>query len=325
MDWIKKIGTTSALGGTVLGAAGFGLFLAAELANGKATAVLLGNDKAEARNYAQKRGEEIELLRQQRLESVKILSRDGLTLKGRILRAKQKNDRVVLAVHGYKSTGLQEYRKIAWMYQEMGYDVLMVDNRAHGSSEGPFIGFGCLDREDVYQWIRFLVKRYGEDAEIILHGVSMGAATVLMTLDLNLPAGVRAVVADCGYTSVKEQMSYLVREKFHVPPFPIVNCAELFSRYLAGYDYHSISPMGTLSQAKIPVLFIHGSEDDFVPTWMGKANYAACASELKELYLVPGAAHAKSFPTDPEGYKKRVRAFLAKAASYEHRKRINKE
>ena len=145
-----------------------------------------------------------------------IQSRDGLKLHA-IFFPCENSKKVVICVHGYTSDGLNDYTTLAMFYANNGYNLLIVDDRAHGQSEGKYIGFGCLDRYDVKAWIYTMIEKMGEDCKILLHGDSMGGATVLMTTGFELPPQVKAVVSDCAFTSAWEVFSHVLKKQYHLP------------------------------------------------------------------------------------------------------------
>ncbi|MDY3918970.1 MAG: alpha/beta hydrolase [Candidatus Limivivens sp.] len=244
-------------------------------------------------------------------EYVMIRSFDGLMLEARFIPAEEKTGKTVLAVHGYTATGEKDYAVMAGFFHEAGYNVLLVDNRAHGSSEGKYVGFGCLDREDCYRWIHYLNRRFHGNCEIFLHGISMGAATVLMTSELNLPPSVKGIVADCGYTTPRAQFEEIAKGTKKAGPFGklIVACMDVVCRLVAGYGLTDCSSREAVARTKIPVFIIHGDADKTVSVDMAREIYKACASE-KRLWIVEGAGHAESFYFAQEEYKKRVLNFF---------------
>lgn len=245
------------------------------------------------------------------LEEVTIRSEDGLLLKGHLLLAERPTDKTVLAIHGYHSTGLMEYGIFARYYHRMGLNLFMPDDRAHGESEGRFIGFGWLDRKDCIAWAKYLIGRFGQQSQIMLHGISMGAATVLMASGEALPKQVKGIVADCGYTSAWEEFAHQMRHGFHLPVFPILHLTSCISQLLAKYGFKEASAVEAVKRATVPIVFIHGTRDTYVPTEMVHPLYDACPTE-KELVLVEGAAHALSYMTDPGRYEETLTRFLTK-------------
>lgn len=237
------------------------------------------------------------------------ISGDGLRLKARFFPASAQSRHCLVFVHGYTSTGPNEFAVFCDLYKRRDFHILLVDNRAHGMSEGEAIGMGVLDSVDVAGWITTLLSRKGEGIQILLHGVSMGAATVMMLADKALPKQVRGIIADCGYTSVWAQFVYQMRKMYHLPPFPILYMAERICRKRAGYGFRGDSPQRAVKRSTLPILFIHGTMDDFVPTVMAQELYAACTGE-KQLLLVPGARHAQSYARDAQGYENAVDEFL---------------
>ena len=182
---------------------------------------------------------------------------------------------------------------------------MVVDERAHGRSEGTYIGFGCLDRMDARLWIEYVIERLGQDCQVMLHGISMGGATVLMTTGLSLPPQVKAAVFDCGFTSAWEVFSYVLKSMYHMPPFPIMQIADRMARQEAGYGLDQCNARDEVKKARIPILFIHGDADTFVPCSMVYQLYGACSSG-KELLVISGAAHAEAYYKDTKSYERAV-------------------
>lgn len=255
--------------------------------------------------------EKSEWLDQQKTEKVSILSFDGLKLKGIFLPAEQKTDKIILAVHGFRVNAMKDFASLVYFYHQQGYHVLLVDDRAHGASEGKYIGFGCLDREDCYRWIHYLDQRFQGKCSIFLHGISMGAATVLMTSSMNLPQSVKGIIADCPYTSIWEEFCYLTEreKKSWLIMYPIMKLAGKICKVVAGYEYDEISSAEEVKETKIPILLIHGKEDRFVPPSMSEKIYNNCVSE-KKLLIVPNAKHAESYYVAKEKYEENVLNFI---------------
>lgn len=217
--------------------------------------------------------------------------------------------KVAICFHGYTSKGMSDYIGLSDYYLKRGYAMLLPDARAHGESEGEYIGFGCLDRKDALVWIKWVIQEIGEDVEIVLHGTSMGGATVLMTSGLELPAQVKGIVSDCGFTSPKEVFTHVLNSMYHLPAFPVIQGADLMNRKLAGYGMDECNAKREVARAKVPILFIHGSNDTFVPARMCDEIYDCCASPKKKL-IVDGAAHAESYYKDTEKYEQALNAFF---------------
>ncbi len=217
--------------------------------------------------------------------------------------------RAVICFHGYTSHGMSDYIGLSGYYLKKGYAMLLPDARAHGESEGEYVGFGCLDRKDALMWIDWIIRQCGEDVEIILHGTSMGGATVLMASGLELPAQVKGIVSDCGFTSPKEVFTHVLRSMYHLPSFPVIQGADILNKKLAGYGMDECNAKREVRKAKVPILFIHGSNDKFVPCKMCHELYDYCASPKRKL-IVEGAAHAESYYKDTEGYEKALDGFF---------------
>lgn len=217
--------------------------------------------------------------------------------------------KAVICFHGYTSKGMSDYIGLSDYYLKRGYAMLLPDARAHGESEGEYIGFGCLDRKDALVWIHWLIQEVGEDVEIVLHGTSMGGATVLMTSGLELPAQVKGIVSDCGFTSPKEVFTHVLNSMYHLPAFPVIQGADIMNKKLAGYGMDECNAKREVAYAKVPILFIHGSNDTFVPTHMCNEIYDCCASPKKKL-IVEGAAHAESYYKDTEKYEQALNEFF---------------
>lgn len=156
-----------------------------------------------------------------------------------------------------------------------------------------------------------MVEHTGGAAQIVLHGVSMGAATVMMTGGEELPSNVKAIVEDCGYTSVRDQLAYQLKRMYKLPAFPMIQSTSLLTKARAGYDFNEASALNQIKKAKTPMLFIHGSEDLFVPTWMVHELYENAPVE-KELFIVQDAGHGLARAFDPKGYDRKVSHFIGR-------------
>lgn len=217
--------------------------------------------------------------------------------------------KIAICFHGYTSKGMSDYVALSDYYFKRGFGLLLPDARAHGDSEGKYIGFGCLDRQDALGWINWVIKECGKDVEIILHGTSMGGATVLMASGLNLPPQVKGIVSDCGFTSPKEVFTHVLNSMYHLPAFPVIPAANIVNKKLAGYGMDECNAKREVRKAKIPILFIHGSGDTFVPCSMCHEIYDNCASPKKKL-IVEGAAHGESYYKDREKYENALTEFF---------------
>ena len=236
------------------------------------------------------------------------LSGEAIRLHG--VHFPQEGHKYAILFHGYTGAAWQmaPYGK---MFHDMGYDLLIPDARAHGESEGDYIGMGWLERPDVLSWIDSITGTDPE-AEIVLLGVSMGGATVMMAAGEDLPDNVKCIVEDCGYSSVWDEFELQLKNVFGLPSFPLLNAASLMSKIRAGYSFKEASSVEQLQKATAPMLFIHGDADTFVPFSMLDVVYEACASPEKEKLVVHDAAHGAAADTDPELYWAAVTAFVEK-------------
>lgn len=240
--------------------------------------------------------------------NVYIKSFDGLRLYGALL--ENYSDKIVICVHGFTGSGKKDFASLAQAYYKNGYNVLLVDNRAHGQSEGKYVGFGVLDRLDLRNWVKYVINRFGSNVQIFLHGISMGAATVLMASSI-MPKNVRGIIADCGFTSVYEIFEYVLKRDYHLPKFPIIYLTNIMSKIRAGYGYKDVNTTAEIARSDIPILFIHGENDEFVPLWMTMKNYSHCKA-YKELFIVRESEHAESHYIDKKGYERRILRFIEK-------------
>ena len=238
-----------------------------------------------------------------------ITSSDNLKLHAYEVKNENKTDKWAIVVHGYTSEGKLLSSKAKHLYN-MGYNVLVPDLRSHGTSEGNYIGMGWHDRLDIIDWINYIVKN-NPNSEIALHGTSMGSATVLMVSGEKLPSNVKAIVADCGYTSVYEEFSYQLKQLFNLPAFPIMNFSDVVTHIRAGYCLNDASAINQVKKSTTPILYIHGDKDDFVPYYMMDELYNATNSE-KEKLTIEGGEHANSDLVNPKLYWSTVNSFLEK-------------
>lgn len=241
-----------------------------------------------------------------------INSFDNLKLHGYEVKNENKTNKWAIVVHGYTSEGELVSSKAKHFY-EMGYNVLVPDLRGHGKSEGDYIGMGWDDRLDIIEWINNILED-NPNSEIILHGTSMGAATVLSTSGENLPNNVKAIIADCGYTSVWNEFTYQLKALFNLPSFPVMNLSNMVTMVKAGYSLKDASPIEQVAKSKTPILYIHGDKDDFVPYYMMDELYRATSSEKSKL-TVQNAGHGKADLVNPDLYWNTVTDFLSKYMS----------
>jgi len=239
-----------------------------------------------------------------------LLSRDGLALHGIYLPQKQESHLYAVLCHGYGGEPLGMAHSAEHFYA-LGYNILAPAARAHERSGGTYASMGWLERLDIVDWVNTLVTQ-DPAAQVVLYGVSMGGATVMMTAGEKLPDNVKCVIEDCGYSSVWDEFAGQLHEMFGLPPFPLLNAASLVCQLQAGFGFEEASSVEQLKKATLPILFIHGETDTFVPYAMLDIVYEACASAEKERLSIPEAAHAAASAADPELYWSTVERFLAK-------------
>ena len=236
-----------------------------------------------------------------------IMSDDGLRLAAESVMAEEESHKWAIVIHGY--SGRHDYMwNYGKVFYEAGYNILLPDMRGHGASDGDYIGMGWPDRKDVLKWINLVIER-DPQAEIILHGVSMGGGTVMMTSGEDLPSNVKAIVEDCGYTSVWDIFSDEMKALFNLPDFPLLHTANIICKLRAGYTFTEASAIKQVAKAKVPMLFLHGGEDNFVHTDMIYKVYEACNTK-KDMMVIPNAGHGEAYYYDPEGYTGKIFEFL---------------
>lgn len=246
-------------------------------------------------------------IRSQPLEPVYIESHDGLKLHGLFLDAGSR--RTLLLMHGYRSRAFRDFSCVAQYYRSLGCNLLFADQRAHGQSEGKYICFGVKERLDCVRWAEYLDRRVGGD--IFLDGISMGATTVLMAAGETLPESVRGVIADCGFTSPGAIMEKVMTTDLNLPRWPLFPLVALVIRLRAGFGVEEYSTVRAMQKNRLPILFLHGTEDKFVPCGMTRETFAACTSD-KALLLIEGAGHGTSYLVDEARCQQALEEFLAK-------------
>lgn len=242
-------------------------------------------------------------------ETVFISSHDGIRLVGHWHECENAG-RIIIAMHGWRSSWSQDFGAISDFWHDNKCSVLYVEQRSHGDSHGDYMGFGVLERYDCFEWIKWVNKRTDGKLPIYLAGISMGATTVLMASGFNLPENVKGIIADCGFSSPRAIWKHVVERHLHLPYGIYKSTAEDMYRQKnkVSMDY---SCSDALQNCRIPVLFIHGSDDRFVPIDMTFENYKACASQ-KELLIVVGAEHGMSYLVDKESYEAKIKDFWEK-------------
>lgn len=239
-------------------------------------------------------------------EEVFITSGDGLKLRGIYIEGDGKSRKSMVFVHGI-TVGIPWSLRYIDMFVKRGWNILVYDQRRHGRSEGKYSTYGFYEKQDLDLWVNWLIKRNGKEEIIGIHGESMGAATALQYLTINKYASF--VISDCAYSDLNELLRYHMKKDYHLPSFPLLNLTSLKAKYKAKFSFNDVSPIEAVKTSKIPVMFIHGKEDKFVPTYMSVDMYNA-KKGIKKLYIVEGAEHACSIEVDKKNYEKEVMDFI---------------
>lgn len=254
----------------------------------------------------------VDSLRQaEALKDTFIIAPDDTRLHGYYVKAAEPTSHTAVIVHGYTDNAIR-MMMIGYLYnRNLGYNILLPDLRNSGESEGESIQMGWLDRKDVLQWMDVANRLYGDTTQMVVHGISMGAATTMMVSGEPLPDYVRCFVEDCGYTSVWDQFSKELKEQFGLPEFPFMHTFSLVCDLKNDWNFREASSLKQVAKCRLPMLFIHGEKDDYVPTWMVYELYEA-KPEPKELWTVPNAGHANSYLLNREEYTEKVKHFTSK-------------
>ncbi len=246
---------------------------------------------------------------QEKSKHITIKNRQNKIIHAFFIENPEKSDKWAVLIHGYNCEPFY-MADIAEEYYKKGFNIILPALRGHDYSEHKTVSMGWLDRLDIVDWINYIVK-LNPSSQIALHGISMGGATVMMTVGEDLPENVKCAVEDCGFTSAFDEFKYELKHTYHLPPFPVLYSSSNLHKMFKGHTLKGASSIEQLKKCKTPMLFIHGEKDDFVPYYMLQENFDACASE-KEMLTVPDAAHADSYKINPELYFNKLDEFLNK-------------
>lgn len=224
------------------------------------------------------------------------VSFDGIKLSARYYN--QNSDRTILLFHGYRSSAKHDFSCAVKMYYENGFNILLVDQRAHGLSEGKLITFGVKESRDVISWVEFLNAKFPVN-QIVLSGLSMGATTVLLSLRFKMPENVKCVIADCGFDSPVEIIKKVAKQIFKIDATLVIPIMDFLCKILGNFSIQNVSTVDAVKNSKLPIMLIHGKNDNFVPCEMSQTTYQAAKDHAK-LVLVDGADHGISFLVDPK-------------------------
>lgn len=242
------------------------------------------------------------------LKDTFIYAPDGIRLHAYYAAAPEATSRTAVIVHGYTDNAIR-MMMIGYLYhQSLGYNIFLPDLRYSGLSEGEAIQMGWLDRKDVMGWMKIANEVFGGSTQMVVHGISMGGATTMMVSGEPQPEYVKCFVDDCGYTSVWDQFSKELKEQFSLPAFPLLYTSSWLCDWKYGWNFQEASALEQVKKCQLPMLFIHGDKDDYVPTWMVYDLYEA-KPEPKELWVVPEADHATSYLLNREAYTEKVKQF----------------
>ena len=243
-----------------------------------------------------------------------ITNERGHKLVGYLVKPEKESKTYVFCSHGYRNEGKREWCSFFKHYvEELGYNMFFVDHQCAGESEGEYIGFSSFESKDSLKWIEYMNETFGKDIQIILHGVSMGSTTVmLMTGSGKLPENVRFTIADCGFTSALDEFKYKLKG-WGVPENPVVPIICEMNKRRAGYDFQTdTNALEAVSKAEIPMLFVHGGADKFVPTYMVGELFDACSAPYKDRIIIDGAGHGESYYVGKEVYEQKMDEFIEK-------------
>ncbi|MBE6715978.1 MAG: alpha/beta hydrolase [Ruminococcaceae bacterium] len=250
---------------------------------------------------------------EQQFTEYEIENAEGKIVKGYFLPAKKTSDVYVFCAPGFKTDAKRQFRFIAKYFHDKNINIFMIDHRASGESDGRYISFGMYEYYDAMQWLYFMKETFGNDIKIILYGVSMGAATVNnMCGDASLPENVKFVISDCSFTSPWELFRYSLKNA-HWPVFPLLQGVNMYNRIFNRFSFKDCNtPIESVKYMKLPVLFIHGKRDNFVPWQMVNKLYDECSSPDKELFIVEDAPHCACYLKAPEEYEAKINKLIEK-------------
>ncbi|MCK8624951.1 alpha/beta hydrolase [Apilactobacillus sp. M161] len=237
----------------------------------------------------------------------------NLTLDANFLPAAHKTNKTVIVAHGFMGNK-EKMAPYAYMFHKMGYNVLTPDTRGQGKSEGNYIGYGWPDRLDYIKWMHKVIDYTGKNSKLFMFGVSMGGATTMMVSGEKVPTQLKGYIEDCGYTSITDELNYQAQQLYHLPAFPrwpLIPILSGITHVRAGYSMYDGSALKQVRKNHLPMMFIHGSNDTFVPTKMVYPLYRATRGP-KELLIVKGAKHADAYQTNPKLYNQKVEQFINK-------------
>ncbi len=270
--------------------------------------VLLNSEKSTSHDYAKRCISRIDTLKREMKDVFYTESFDNLKLCAYYVPCGRETDTFVLLVHGYDSDAFTAFGSQITFYKDLGFDTLVIDQRSCGASEGKYITFAVNESRDVATWCRFIVQKFKNCKKIVLHGISLGGASVLFSLDRQLPSEVKCVIDDCGFNSPEGIIHHVLEKDFHFPAF-MRKTVVLFCEMICKCKFRNANTEDILKKSDIPILFVHGALDTYVPYYMSESNYKAAKTAF-EFHTVEDAHHANSFICDEFGCYNAVKRLL---------------
>lgn len=246
------------------------------------------------------------------LKDTFIVANDGARLHAFYVAAAEPTAQTAVIVHGYTDNAIRMFM-IGYLYNHaLGYNILLPDLRNSGQTDGDHFQMGWLDRLDVLQWMDVAHHIYGDSTRMVVHGISMGAATTMMVSGEQQQPFVKCFVEDCGYTTAWDEFAYKLKQTYSLPAFPLMYTTSLLCQWKYGWSFGEASAVKQIEKSTLPIFFIHGDADTYVPTEMVYKLFEAKQQGDKELWIVPGAIHAMSYRDNTQAYTERVKAFTEK-------------
>ena len=274
------------------------------------------SDEADSYAFLFEKGDHMEswidsLKQNNALKDTFIVAPDGKQLHALYIHAPQPSANTALIIHGYTDNAIRMLM-IGHLYNhEMGYNILLPDLRGQGKSTNDHIQMGWFDRKDILEWMNIANQLYGDTTNIVVHGISMGAATTMMVSGESLPKNIKCFVEDCGYTSVWDEYVHMMKSDYSLPPFPLLHTTSLYCQWKNGWNFKEASALEQVKKCTKPMLFIHGDADTYVPTWMVYKLHEAHPGP-KDLWIAPGVAHANAYWDYTDEYVSRTKEFVSK-------------
>ncbi len=252
--------------------------------------------------------ERINILKSSMTETLCMKSFDGLNLKAYYVPCGEETDKFVLLVHGYDSDAFTAFGTQIKFYKELGFDIVVIDQRACGASDGKHVTFAVNESRDVSMWCDYIKEHFKNCKKIVLHGISLGGASVLFSISRHLPSEVKCIIDDCGFDSPEGILHHVLKKDYHLPFF-VRKSIIIFCEIICKCRFRGVSTEDILKNTDMPILFIHGALDTYVPYYMTENNFKAVKYPF-EFYTVSNAYHAGAFVIDEDGCNKAVKRLL---------------